>query len=83
MIVPAIPMTSPSIMKTRIMPPDVVPMDLSIAISFPFSMTTIMSVLMMLRLATITINTSIMNIATFSSLRAEKRFLFMSIHVLT
>ena len=75
-------MTMPSIMKMRIMPPLVAPRLFSMAMSLPFSITTIMSVLMMFRAATIMMRARMMNIATFSSFRAENRFLFMSIHVL-
>jgi len=58
------------------------PIAFRIAISFFFSMTVMMRELIMLKLATKIIRARIINMAIFSSLRAEKRFLFISIHVL-
>src|SRR5690554_6501864 len=75
-------MTMPSVMKTRSIWPVVAPMDLRIAMSFRFSITIMMSVLMMLNTATRMMNSRMMNITVFSSFRAENRLMFMSFQVL-
>ncbi len=57
----------------------VAPIDIRIAMSLVFSITTMMRVLMMLKAATITMRTRMMNITTFSSFRAENRFRLLCI----
>ena len=65
-------------MKTAIMLVDVAPIALSMAISLVFSITTITRVLMIFNAPTSTIMVRIMNMVIFSSLRAERRLLFMA-----
>ena len=57
----------------------VAPIERRMAISRPFSMTTITRLEMMLKAATRMIRVRMRNMVTFSSLRAEKRLRFMSI----
>ena len=53
--------------------PEVAPIDFRIAISLPFSITTMISALMIFRAATRMISVRQMNIPIFSSLKAAKR----------
>jgi len=73
--VPIKPMMRPSIINIFIIFLAVAPMDFKMAISFLFSITIMIRVLMMLKAATKTISTKMMNMTTFSSLSAEKKFL--------
>src|SRR5438128_1223562 len=75
MTVPTMPITSPFSMKMRVTAWPVAPIAFRMAISRCFSTTIMVSVLTMLKEATITTSTSRMNIMNFSSLSAENRFL--------
>ncbi len=80
-IVPVAPISSPSIMKIFMILRAVAPMDFSMAMSLAFSMTVMISVVMILKAATSTMRLRMINITRFSSLSAEKRFLFISIQL--
>src|SRR4030042_1034233 len=69
--VPTTPMMPPSMIKILKIPFEGVPIDFSMAISLFFSITTIMSVEMIFKAATNTISTRMINIAIFSSFRAD------------
>ena len=77
--VPMVPMVTPCKIKIFMMLLEVAPIDFRTAISLFFSMTTIISVVIMLKVATRTMRLRMINMTLFSSLRAEKRFLFISI----
>ncbi len=80
--VPAAPIIIPLKIKIFLILLSVAPMAFNMAISFVFSITIIISVLAILKAATRTISVNMINIAFFSSLRAENRFLFISIQSL-
>jgi len=77
--VPATPMISPSMAKILRIERRVAPSVIRTAMSFVFSITTMIRVEMMLNAATITMRTRMTNITTFSSFRAEKRFRLLCI----
>ena len=66
-------------MKIFMIPARVAPIVFRMAMSLFFSITIMMSALMMLKAATRTIRERMRNITLFSSFSAEKRFLFISI----
>ena len=81
-IVPVTPMINPSRTNIFMMLGPVAPMDLRMAISLFFSITTIKRVEAMPKAATSTIRVRMMNITTFSVFRAKRMFLFICIQSL-
>ena len=74
--VPVTPIAAPVIMKMRMIAPRLAPIVRRIAMSWPFSFTSMISPEMMFSAATSTIRVRIMNITLRSTCSAEKNVLF-------
>ena len=76
--VPIAPIITPCAIKIIIISLELAPIDFNMAISFLFSITTIMRVEIILNAATSTIRDRITNIVSFSNFIAENKFLLSS-----
>ena len=72
--VPDVPMIMPSKVKILLMPAEVMPIAFNMPISLVFSTTITTSVLIILKEATSMIKVRMINIVSFSSFKAAKKF---------